>query len=51
MAKLKVGNPNIVMKIYLTNSNVVGASYRPRQDLYTNIYSAKSFVERKHKIT
>ena len=29
------------MKIYLANSNVCGATYRARQDLYTDIYSVK----------
>ena len=38
----------MVMKIDLTNLNVFGATYRPRQDLYTNIYSVETFVERKH---
>ena len=42
---------NIVMKIYCTNLNVCGATYRLRQDLYTNIYGVKTFVEQKHKIT
>ena len=36
-------------KIYLANSNVFDTLYRPHQDLYTNIYSIKTFVERKHK--
>ena len=35
--------------MYLGNSNVFGATYCPRQDLYTNIFNIKTFVERKHK--
>ena len=35
--------------IYLENLNAFGATYRPHQDLYTNIYSIKTFVEREHK--
>ena len=39
----------IIADNILENSNVFGATYRPHQDLYTNIYSIKTFVERKHK--
>ena len=39
----------IIADNILKNSNVFGATYRPHQDLYTNIYSIKTFVERKHK--
>ena len=37
-------------EIYLTNLNVFGATYRPRQDLYANNYSVTAFVKQKHKV-
>ena len=41
----------IVMKISLTNSNVFGAAYRLRQDLYTNIYAVKFSLNESTKNT
>ena len=47
MTNCKVSHHNNT--IYLVNSNVFCATYRSHQDLYTNIYSIKTFVQRKHK--
>ena len=49
VAIIATSNTPLNIIIYLENSNVFGATYRPHQDLYTNIYSIKTFVEQKHK--
>ena len=49
VAIIATSNTPLNIIIYLENSNVFGATYCPHQDLYTNIYSIKTFVKQKHK--
>ena len=48
-AFIATSNTPLNIIIYLENSNVFGTTYCPHQDLCTNIYSIKTFVEQKHK--
>ena len=42
---------SIIMKIYLTTSNVFDATYRPCHDLHTNIYGIKPLLNENTKNT